>query len=109
MVKSDDQYKEALKRKTVDEQMRREHRIAGSMAVMGISNLHSGAALALAGSDAAAAAAIMRWDLINPWARFYELNSTHPLTALRATLIRTCPRPAAELGVRRLRNFHLVC
>jgi heat shock protein HtpX len=83
MVKSDGQYKEALKRKTVDEQMRREHRIAGSMAVMGISNLHSGAALALAGSDAAAAAAIMRWDLINPWARFYELNSTHPLTALR--------------------------
>jgi hypothetical protein len=25
----------------------------------------------------------MRWDLVNPWARFYELNSTHPLTALR--------------------------
>ena len=99
--------KEALRLKTVDEQMRREHRIAGSMAVMGISNLHYGAALARAGSDAAAA--IMRWDLINPWARFYELNSTHPLTALRATLIRTCPRPAAELGARRLRNFHLVC
>jgi heat shock protein HtpX len=25
----------------------------------------------------------MRWDLVNPWARLYELNSTHPLTALR--------------------------
>ena len=101
--------KEARKRKTVDEQMRREHRIAGSMAVNGISNLPAGAALALAGSDAAAAAAIMRWDLVNPWARFYDLNSTHPLTALRATLIGTCPRPAAELGARRLRNFRLVC
>jgi len=107
MVKSDGQYKEALKRKTVDEQMRREHRIAGSMAVNGISNLPAGAALALAGSDAAAA--IMRWDLVNPWARFYDLNSTHPLTALRATLIGTCPRPAAEVGARRLRNFRLVC
>src|ERR1700688_4842674 len=96
--------KEALRRKTVDEQMRREHRIAGSMAVMGFCNLPSGAAVPLARSAAAAAAAaaIMRWDLINPWARFYELNSTHPLAALRATLIRTCPRPAAELGARRL-------
>ena len=63
--------------------MRREYRVAGSLAVMGISNLHSGAALALSGSDATQAAAIMRWDLVNPWARFYELNSTHPLTALR--------------------------
>ena len=26
---------------------------------------------------------IMRWDLWNPWAFYYELNSTHPLTAKR--------------------------
>jgi Zn-dependent protease with chaperone function len=25
----------------------------------------------------------MQWDLWNPWARFYELNSTHPLVAKR--------------------------
>ena len=25
----------------------------------------------------------MRWDLWNPWAKWYELNSTHPLTANR--------------------------
>jgi hypothetical protein len=25
----------------------------------------------------------MKWDLVNPWARFYQLGSTHPLTALR--------------------------
>ena len=54
----------------------------GTLALMGISNLHSGTALAL-GANPADAAAVMRWDLVNPWARFYELNSTHPLTALR--------------------------
>jgi Zn-dependent protease with chaperone function len=83
MVKADGGYKEAMRRKEVDVQMRREYRIAGSMAVMGISNLHSGAALALAGADPSSAVAVMRWDLINPWARLYQLNSTHPLTALR--------------------------
>ncbi len=25
----------------------------------------------------------MQWDLWNPWATFYELNSTHPLVAHR--------------------------
>ena len=25
----------------------------------------------------------MRWDLWNPWAKWYELNSTHPLVASR--------------------------
>ncbi|MHB0999244.1 MAG: zinc metalloprotease HtpX [Armatimonadota bacterium] len=25
----------------------------------------------------------MRWDLYNPWAKWFELNSTHPLTAKR--------------------------
>ena len=83
MVKADGEYREALSRKAADAQMRREYRIAGSLAVMGISNLHSGAALALSGADPASASAIMRWDLVNPWARFYELNSTHPLTAFR--------------------------
>jgi heat shock protein HtpX len=83
MVKADGQYKEAVHIKTADGKMHRDYRIAGSLAVMGISNLHSGAAFALSGADPASAAAIMRWDLVNPWARFYELNSTHPLTALR--------------------------
>ena len=30
---------------------------------------------------------IMRWDLWSPWAFFYELNSTHPLTAKRINAI----------------------
>jgi heat shock protein HtpX len=61
----------------------RERVRAGSMALMGISNLDAGRSLALVGEGGAGAAAIMRWDLVNPWARLYELNSTHPLTALR--------------------------
>jgi Zn-dependent protease with chaperone function len=57
--------------------------LAGAVALMGISNLRSGTALALGALDQKHASALMRWDLVNPWARFYELNSTHPLTALR--------------------------
>jgi heat shock protein HtpX len=57
--------------------------MGGALAVMGISNLRSGLALALAWASPAEAAMIMRWDLVNPWARVYEMSSTHPLTALR--------------------------
>jgi heat shock protein HtpX len=83
MVKADGEYREALKSKETQAEARKAQRLAGAVAVMGISNLRSGAALALGGADATAAAAVMRWDLVNPWARLYELNSTHPLTALR--------------------------
>ena len=33
--------------------------------------------------DKTALLGAMRWDLWNPWAKFYELNSTHPLVANR--------------------------
>ena len=29
----------------------------------------------------------MKWDLWNPWARWFELNSTHPLTARRLLML----------------------
>jgi heat shock protein HtpX len=58
-------------------------RLAGTVALMGISNVRSGSSLALMQADPTGAAAVMKWDLVNPWARFYELSSTHPLTALR--------------------------
>ena len=83
MVRADGEYREALQSKEKRAQAHRAQRIAGTVAVMGISNVRSGAALVLGGADAGAAAAVMRWDLVNPWARIYELNSTHPLTALR--------------------------
>jgi len=37
----------------------------------------------------------MRWDLWNPWAKFYELNSTHPLIAHRLDHL---GRQAAGMG-----------
>ena len=85
MVKAEGAYREALEGadKGDKSKLRREHGLAGSLSVMGISNLRSGAALALSAANPADAAEVMRWDLANPWARVYELSSTHPLTALR--------------------------
>src|SRR5262249_3641372 len=37
----------------------------------------------------------MQWDLWNPWAKFYELNSTHPLVAKRLLYLSD---QAAHLG-----------
>jgi heat shock protein HtpX len=83
MVKSEGEYQEAMQSDKDKSQYRRDRRLSGAMGVMGISNLHAGSALALSGADPTQAAAVMRWDLVNPWARLYQLNSTHPLTALR--------------------------
>jgi Zn-dependent protease with chaperone function len=84
LVASEGEYQRVMsERKSNRKAARRDHRMAGALAVMGISNVRSGASLALGGADPAAAARVMRWDLVNPWARLYELNSTHPLTALR--------------------------
>ncbi len=79
LVQSDGNYKATPTAPDV----RRDHRLAGALALMGISNINSGRALILSGGDRAAAARVMRWDFSNPWARLYELNSTHPLTAFR--------------------------
>lgn len=62
----------------------RSFRWVGALNLLGISNLRSGSALMLSGTaDPAAAARVMRWDIVNPWAQIYELNCTHPLTAKR--------------------------
>jgi Zn-dependent protease with chaperone function len=85
LVRADGEYAETMTRKWGADKKaaRRDQRLSGALAVMGISNVQSGAALALGGANPADAAAVMRWDLVNPWARVYEMNSTHPLTALR--------------------------
>jgi heat shock protein HtpX len=85
MVRADGEYKKAMAQGDKEEKSfwRRERRLGGAVALMGISNLHSGSALALGKANPTEAAAVMRWDLVNPWAKVYELNSTHPLTALR--------------------------
>jgi len=76
---------EALDKAAKKEKKRlgRERVRVGSMALMGISNLRAGQSLALCGEGGLGPEAVMRWDLVNPWARLYELNSTHPLTAFR--------------------------
>ncbi len=84
MVRENGEYLKAKESKSSDEKSywSRQRRLGGAIALMGISNLKPGASLAL-GANPKEASAVMRWDLVNPWARFYELNSTHPLTALR--------------------------
>jgi hypothetical protein len=69
-----------------------------SLSLMGIAAASGGDAMVLAGmgsADPALAAKVMRWDLVNPWARFYELGSTHPLTALR---VKALNREAQSFG-----------
>lgn len=83
LVRSQGEYQQKLFSKSNAKSARAEQRLEGTLAVMGISNVQSGAALALGGANPVDAALVMRWDLVNPWARVYELNSTHPLTALR--------------------------
>lgn len=85
MVRADGEYRKAMAEGDKEEKTfwRRERRLGGALGLMGVSSLRSGTALALANANATDAARVMRWDLMNPWARLYELNSTHPLTALR--------------------------
>jgi heat shock protein HtpX len=72
-----------------------------SVSLMGIASVSGNQAMALAAATAGTAATpedaarVMRWDLVNPWSRFYELNSTHPLTAMR---LRALNKEAAKLG-----------
>ena len=54
-----------------------------ALGLMGIAAATGGDALALVSNTPETAAKVMRWDLVNPWARVYELGSTHPLTAMR--------------------------
>jgi Zn-dependent protease with chaperone function len=85
MVKQDGEFRETLKSGSAEEKKlsARQRQFGGAMALMGISNLNSGMSLALTMANPQQAAEVMRWDLVNPWARVYELSSTHPLTALR--------------------------
>ena len=46
----------------------------------------------------------MKWDLWNPWATFYELNSTHPLTAKRLLHL---SRQSEEFGEEPYITFNL--
>jgi len=85
MVKIDGVYRETQKTGSAQakKDTARQREFGGAIALMGIANLNSGMSLALGMANPEQAAKVMRWDLVNPWARVYEMNSTHPLTALR--------------------------
>jgi heat shock protein HtpX len=73
---------------------RKSAELGRTLALMGIMSASGSTALALT-TTPEQAARVMRWDLVNPWARFYELGSTHPLPALR---LRALNREAEALG-----------
>jgi Zn-dependent protease with chaperone function len=56
---------------------------AVSMVLNSTSALTTGAASAMSGLDPERVQSAMQWDMWNPWARWYELHSTHPLVARR--------------------------
>lgn len=68
---------------TAKKEGKRSLQLGQSLGLMGIASVRGNDGLALAAASPAEAARVMRWDLVNPWSRFYELGSTHPLTAMR--------------------------
>jgi len=74
---------------------RKTAQLGRTLGLMGIMGATGSSAIALGESSPEEAARVMRWDLVNPWARFYELSSTHPLTALR---LRALNREAQSQG-----------
>jgi heat shock protein HtpX len=74
---------------------RRRQQFGQALGMMGIASAKPSNALALGILNAEQAARVMRWDLVNPWAKFYELGSTHPLTAMR---LRELNRAATDSG-----------
>ncbi len=66
-------------------------RKADSIGAMGIFDVKAARSLAIAGGRTAGSTTVdraqledaMKWDLWNPWAKYYEIHSTHPLVANR--------------------------
>jgi len=76
---------------------RRSQQYGQALGLLGIAAASGGEALTLVSNTPEAAAKVMRWDLVNPWGRFYELGSTHPLTAMR---LKALNRESASMGQR---------
>jgi hypothetical protein len=85
MVKFEGEYRESKKSGVADrvKEGQRTWELGKTVSLMGIASVSGQGAYALGMANPEQATAVMRWDLINPWAGFYELNSTHPLTAKR--------------------------
>ena len=91
---SDAEQKKSNKNKWVDP--------AVATAAMCIASARESSAFAMSASDATgsfssvAMADAMQWELKNPWAKWFELNSTHPLTARRVLALN---KAAGCLGI----------
>jgi len=76
--------------------------VTGAVAAMGIANLKSASGFAFTTADPSGAfspvalANALEWELKNPWARWFELHSTHPLTGRR---VRTMSETAKRFGL----------
>ncbi len=97
MVKQNGEVARLAKQGSKDEKKdaRKATQLGRALGLMGIMGASSANAIALGESSPEEAARVMRWDLVNPWARFYELSSTHPLTAMR---LRALNREAQAQG-----------
>ena len=80
----------------------RGHLSANGVATLGIASAASASRFVtvVSGPDGAfsetAMANAMRWEIVSPWAKWFQLNSTHPLIANRVLALNEA---AAELGV----------
>jgi heat shock protein HtpX len=76
--------------------------VTGAVAAMGIANINSASGFAFSTADSSGAfspvalANALQWELKNPWARWFELHSTHPLTGRR---VRAMSTTAQRLGL----------
>src|SRR2546421_3074525 len=74
-----------------------QHRIQ-SMRVMGIADPNQAAAVTLALEEGVAAEDVLgalRWEAVNPWARFQELLSSHPIVVHRIASLERSGLPGA--------------
>jgi hypothetical protein len=81
-----------------------------AVTALGIANISAAPGFAMSAADATGAfspsamANAMQWDFKNPWAKWFELHSTHPLTARR---IRSMNAVAKRLGVEPLYRLEI--
>ena len=82
---------------------------AGATAALGIANVKTASGFAMAAADATGQFSpsvllrAMQWDFRNPWAKWFELNSTHPLTARRIQAMNVVAR---RMGIAPLYNVN---
>lgn len=85
MVRENSETARLQKEGTKDEKAAagKQKQLGTAIGIMGIMAATPSQGLVLGMNSPEEAARVLQWDLVSPWSRVYELNSTHPLTALR--------------------------